>query len=46
MKLSKGQIIANVTGEEKQKLTIEALLKLFVTNSNNDILSDSTILGN
>ena len=44
--LSKGQIIANVTGEEKQKLTIEALLKLFVTNSNNDILSDSTILGN
>lgn len=44
--LSQGQIIADVTGEEKQKLTIETLLKLFVTNSKNDILSDSTILGN
>ena len=43
--MSHGQIVVDVSGEEKSKLTIESLLKLFTTNSNNDILSDEAILG-
>ena len=43
--MSKGKIVADIKGEEKKKLTIETLLEMFVTNSKNDILSDSAILG-
>ena len=43
--MSKGKIVADISGEEKQKLTIESLLEMFVTNSKNDILADSAILG-
>ena len=43
--MSHGQIVVDVSGEEKSKLTIESLLKLFTTKSENDVLSDSTILG-
>ena len=43
--MSKGKIVVDVSGEEKQKLTIEALLDMFSTNSSNDFLSDSAILG-
>ena len=43
--MSKGKIVADIGGEEKKKLTIESLLQMFVTNSKNDILSDSAILG-
>ena len=43
--MSKGKIVADIKGEEKQKLTIESLLDMFVTNSKNDILADSMILG-
>ena len=43
--MSKGKIVADISGEEKKKLTIESLLNMFVTSSKNDILSDSAILG-
>ena len=43
--MSKGKIVADIDGEEKKKLTIESLLDMFVTNSKNDILADSAILG-
>ncbi len=43
--MSHGQIIVDVTGEEKSKLTIESLLELFNEKSHQDVLSDSTILG-
>ena len=43
--MSKGKIVADISGEEKKNLTIESLLEMFVTNSKNDILSDSAILG-
>ena len=43
--MSKGKIVADIGGEEKKKLTIESLLEMFVTNSKNDILADSAILG-
>ena len=43
--MSKGKIVADIAGEEKKKLTIESLLEMFVTNSKNDILADSAILG-
>ena len=43
--MSKGKIVADISGEEKKKLTIESLLEMFVTNSKNDILADSAILG-
>ena len=43
--MSKGKIVADIGGEEKKKLTIESLLNMFVTNSKNDILADSAILG-
>jgi len=44
--LSHGEIVADISGEDKAKLTIETLLEMFVTKSKNDMLSDSTILGN
>ena len=43
--MSKGKIVSDIKGEDKKKLTIESLLEMFVTNSKNDILSDSAILG-
>lgn len=43
--MSKGKVVADVTGEEKKKLTIEALLDMFTTNSKNDMLADSAIFG-
>ena len=43
--MSKGKIIVDIKGEEKKKLTIEALLEMFAVSSKNDFLSDSTILG-
>ena len=43
--MSHGQIVVDVSGEEKSKLTIESLLQLFTVKSDNDILSDATILG-
>ena len=43
--MSKGKIVADISGEEKKKLTIESLLEMFVSSSKNDILSDSAILG-
>ena len=43
--MSKGKVVADVTGNEKKKLTIEALLDMFTTNSKNDMLADSAIFG-
>ncbi len=43
--MSKGRVVADISGEEKQKLTIEKLLDMFVTNSQNDMLADSAIFG-
>lgn len=43
--MSKGKIVVDISGEEKKKLTIEALLEMFTTSSKNDFLSDSAILG-
>ena len=43
--MSKGRIVADISGEEKQKLTIDSLLEMFVTKSGNDILTDAAILG-
>ena len=43
--MSKGKVVVDVCGEEKQKLTIEALLDMFSNKSSNDFLSDSAILG-
>ncbi|MCQ2800726.1 MAG: ATP-binding cassette domain-containing protein [Bacilli bacterium] len=43
--MSKGKVVADVAGEEKQKLTIEALLDMFTIKSKNDIFSDSAIFG-
>ena len=43
--MSKGKIVADISGENKKNLTIESLLKLFVTSSKNDFLADSAILG-
>ena len=43
--MSKGNIVVDVQGEEKQKLTIEHLLSMFSSASKNDVMSDSAILG-
>ena len=43
--MSQGQIVVDISGEEKKNLTIESLLQLFSKKSENDVLSDSTILG-
>ena len=43
--MSKGKIVVDISGEEKKKLTIEALLEMFSKSSSNDFLSDSAILG-
>ena len=43
--MSQGKIIADISGEAKQKLTVEQLLEMFQTASKDDCLSDSAILG-
>ena len=43
--MSKGKVVADISGEEKKKLTIERLLDMFVINSKNDMLADSAIFG-
>ena len=42
--MSKGNIVVDIEGEEKQKLTIEHLLNMF-SEASHDMLSDSAILG-
>ena len=43
--MSHGKVVVDISGEEKQKLTVEQLLDMFQTASKDDFLSDSTILG-
>ena len=43
--MSNGKIAVDISGEEKKKLTISQLLDMFSSASNNDVLSDSAILG-
>ena len=43
--LQEGRIIVDVEGEEKQKLTVEDLLKLFAQASGREFASDRAILG-
>lgn len=43
--MSKGKIAVDISGEEKSKLTISQLLDMFSKSSDNDVLSDSAILG-
>ena len=43
--MSKGKIAVDISGEEKKKLTISQLLDMFSKSSENDMLSDSAILG-
>ena len=43
--MSNGKIAVDIAGEEKKKLTISQLLDMFSSASNNDVLSDSAILG-
>lgn len=41
--MNKGQIVFDVSGEEKKKLTIDGLIKKF-SETSNDVLSDRTLL--
>ena len=43
--MSKGEIVVDISGEEKKNLTIEELLKLFSIKSDNDVISDAAVLG-
>ena len=43
--MSHGKVVVDVSGEEKQKLTVEDLLNMFQVASKDDYLSDSAILG-
>ena len=43
--MSKGKIAVDISGEEKQKLTITQLLDMFSTASGNDVIADSAIIG-
>ena len=43
--MSKGDIVVDVQGKEKENLTIEQLLDMFSSASKNDVMSDSAILG-
>ena len=43
--MSKGKIAVNISGEEKQKLTISQLLDMFSSASDNDVIADSAIIG-
>ena len=42
--MSKGQIVVDISGKEKEQLTVEKLLSLFSSKSD-EVLSDSAILG-
>ena len=43
--MSNGKIAVDISGEEKKKLTISQLLDMFSSASDNDVLSDSALLG-
>ena len=43
--MNAGRIVVDVSGEEKKKLTVEALLELFNKASGDEFLSDRAILG-
>lgn len=43
--MSQGQVILDVSGDEKSKLTIEQLVKLFSARSGEDVLNDRMMLG-
>jgi len=43
--MHEGRIIVNVAGEEKQKLTVDDLLELFVKASGKEFASDRAMLG-
>ena len=43
--MSKGKITVDVSGAEKKKLTVTHLLDMFSKASENDVISDSAILG-
>ena len=43
--MSHGRVVVDVSGAEKQKLTVEDLLNMFQVASKDDYLSDSAILG-
>jgi putative ABC transport system ATP-binding protein len=43
--MREGKIVVDVCGEEKNKLTVEALLELFTKASGDEFLSDRAILG-
>ncbi len=43
--MNAGKVVVDVSGEEKKKLTVEALLGLFTSASGGDVLSDRTVLG-
>ena len=43
--MSNGKIAVDIAGKEKEKLTISELLDMFSSASDNDMLSDSAILG-
>ena len=45
IKMSKGKIAVDISGEEKQKLTISQLLDMFSSASDNDVIADSAIIG-
>ena len=44
--MSNGHIVVDIKGEEKEKLTVEQLLKMFNVASQDDVLPDSVVLGN
>lgn len=43
--MSQGKIILDVNGEEKKKLTVEGLIKLFSSKAGDDIINDRMMLG-
>ena len=43
--MSHGKVVVDVSGKEKEKLTVEDLLNMFQVASKDDYLSDSAILG-
>ncbi len=43
--MNEGHVVVDVEGEEKQKLTVEDLLRLFVKASGNEFTDDRAVLG-
>ena len=43
--MSQGKVVVDISGDKKKKLTVEQLLKMFQSASEDDCLSDSAILG-